>query len=69
MLARIRESLKPGGRLAIIERRKEDLDLPFNALHRMSVADTKAEVEPEGFARDKVSEILPTQHIMIFKLK
>ncbi len=66
MLDRIRESLKPDGRLVLLEYRKEDPDVPIRPEHKMSVAEVKAEVEPEGYKLDKVLEILPRQHILIF---
>jgi len=67
MLDRIRESLKPDGRLVLIEYRKEKDPLPIGVLHAMSVDEAKAEVEPEGFRIVQVLEILPNQHILIFK--
>lgn len=67
MLDKIRESLKPGGRLVLLEFRKEDPTVPIRPEHKMSVAEVKAEVEPEGFKLDKVLEILPWQHIIIFR--
>ncbi len=67
MLDRIRESLKPDGRLVLLEYRKEDPKVPIRPEHKMSVAEVKAEVEPEGYKLDKVLEILPRQHILIFK--
>jgi ubiquinone/menaquinone biosynthesis C-methylase UbiE len=69
MLDRIRESLKPDGRLVLLEYRKEDPKIPIRPEHKMAVAEVKAEVEPEGYKLDKVLEILPRQHILIFKLK
>ena len=69
MLDRIRESLKPDGRLVLLEYRKEDSKLPINALHTMSVAEVKAEVEPEGYQFEKQLEILPRQHILIFRVR
>ena len=67
MLDRIRESLKPDGRLVLLEYRKEDPKVPIRPEHKMSIAEVKAEVEPEGYKMDKVLEILPRQHILIFK--
>lgn len=67
MLDRIRESLKPGGRLVLLEYRKEDPSVPIREEHKMSVAEVKAEVEPEGYKFDSVLEILPRQHILIFR--
>jgi SAM-dependent methyltransferase len=69
MLRHLRESLKPGGRLVLLEYRKEDPTVPIKPEHKMSVADAKMEVEAEGFTLQKVDESLPRQHILIFVVK
>jgi ubiquinone/menaquinone biosynthesis C-methylase UbiE len=66
MLRKIRESLKPDGRLVLLEYRKEDPSVPIRPEHKMSVAEVRAEVQPEGFRFDKTLETLPRQHILIF---
>jgi len=66
MLRHIRDSLKAGGRLVLLEYRKEDPDIPIRPEHKMSVADAKLEVEAEGFKLTKTNEDLPRQHILIF---
>jgi len=66
MLQSIRRSLKPGGRLVLVEYRKEDPRIPIADAHRMSVADARREVEAEGFAFDRAIEGLPRQHIIVF---
>lgn len=67
MLAKIRESLKPDGRLVLLEYRKEDPAIPIRIEHKMSVPEVKTEVEAEGFKLDGVIEKLPRQHIIIFR--
>jgi len=67
MLDKIRESLKPDGRLVLLEYRKEDPAVPIRPEHKMSVAEVKTEVEPEGYKLDQVIEKLPRQHIIIFR--
>jgi ubiquinone/menaquinone biosynthesis C-methylase UbiE len=67
MLDRIRESLKPDGRLVLLEYRKEDPAVPIRIEHKMSVAEVKTEVEAEGYKLDQVIEKLPRQHIIIFR--
>ena len=67
MLRRIREALRKDGRLVLLEYRAEDPKVPIRPEHKMSVAEVKAEVEPEGYKLDKVLEILPRQHILIFR--
>jgi SAM-dependent methyltransferase len=65
MLRKMRESLKPDGRLVLLEYRKEDPSIPIRPEHKMSVAEVKLEVEAEGFHLDQVLETLPRQHILI----
>ena len=67
MLKGIRESLKPDGRLVLLEYRKEDPKIPIRPEHKMAVAEVKAEVEAEGYKLDQVIEKLPRQHIIIFR--
>lgn len=69
MLRHIRESLKPDGRLVLLEYRAEDPKVPINPLHKMTVEQVKAELEPEGFRFEQTIETLPRQHILIFKKK
>jgi ubiquinone/menaquinone biosynthesis C-methylase UbiE len=69
MLRHIRESLKPDGRMVLLEYRAEDPNVPIMPLHKMTVAQVRAELEPEGFRFDRVIESLPRQHILIFKRK
>ena len=69
MLRRLREALKPGGRLVLLEYRKEDPAIPIRPEHKMSVAEAKLEVEHEGFTLSTVDEALPRQHILIFTVR
>ena len=66
MLRRLREALKPGGRLVLLEYRKEDPAVPIRFEHKMSVAEAKLEVEAEGLMLAGVDERLPRQHILVF---
>jgi ubiquinone/menaquinone biosynthesis C-methylase UbiE len=67
MLDRIRESLKPGGRLVLLEYRGEDPKVPIKPEHKMTVEQVRAEVQPEGFKFDRSIEVLPEQHIIVFR--
>jgi ubiquinone/menaquinone biosynthesis C-methylase UbiE len=69
MLRHLKNALKPGGRLVLLEYRKEDPTVPIKPEHKMSVAEAKMEVEAEGFTLAKVDEALPRQHILIFTVK
>ena len=66
MLQRMREALKPGGRLVLFEYRGEDPDVPIQPLHKMTKAQVKLEVEHEGFTQQRVFEDLPWQHLIVF---
>jgi ubiquinone/menaquinone biosynthesis C-methylase UbiE len=65
MLRKIRETLKPDGRLVLLEYRAEDPNVPIIAEHKMTVGQVKTEVEAEGFVLQPVIETLPRQHILI----
>ena len=68
MLAAIRRSLAPGGRVALVEYRKEgESAAHIHPEHRMSVEQVLAEWLPAGFELVERREDLPTQHLFIFK--
>jgi predicted methyltransferase len=67
MLRSIGGSLKADGRLVLVEYRQEDPTLPIATAHRTSVAGLRAEVEREGFVFDSTIEVLPRQHIVVFR--
>ncbi len=67
MLDHIRESMKSNGRIVFLEYRGEDPEVPIKELHKMTVKQVRAEVQPEGFRFDQTIEVLPEQHIIIFR--
>lgn len=67
IIERVRRSLKPGGRLVLVEYRKEDPTIPIRPLHKMTVAQARAEIEPVGFRFHKLMSFLPRQHVIVFK--
>jgi len=69
MMRHIQESLKPEGRVVLVEFRKEDPNVPIQPLHKMSVQDVRSELEPLGFKFQKSLEFLPWQHVIIFTTK
>ncbi len=66
MMTALRRALKPEGRVALVEYRKEDPASPILGLHKLSVEEARTEIEPLGFRLERVLEFLPTQHILIF---
>ncbi|MFN0104441.1 MAG: class I SAM-dependent methyltransferase [Bryobacteraceae bacterium] len=67
MLRSIRTALKDSGRLVLLEFRKEDPGVPIRLEHKMSLAEVKAELEPEGFKIEKVLDTLPWQHMIFLR--
>ena len=68
-LQRLKDTFKPGGRLVLLEFRKEDPKVPILEVHKMSVAEVKQELEAEGFVIEKVIDVLPWQHIIVLGVK
>jgi len=69
MLRTIKTALKDTGRLVLLEFRKEDRSVPIRLEHKMSLAEVKAELEPEGFQIEKVLDTLPWQHLIFLRKK
>ena len=69
MTLEMSKSLKPGGRIAWVEYRKEDRTVPIKLVHKMSEAQVKLEASQEGLGLKFVETIgvLPRQHIVIFE--
>jgi ubiquinone/menaquinone biosynthesis C-methylase UbiE len=65
-LAHLKNALKPGGRLVLLEYRAEDPDVPILPEHKMTKAMVKLEVEHEGFRQQRVYDDLPRQHLIVF---
>jgi precorrin-6B methylase 2/mono/diheme cytochrome c family protein len=69
MMEGVRRSLKPGGRLVIVEYAKEKKLSPASTLHKMSFDEIRSEIEPMGFELDRMLDFLPTQHGLIFTVR
>ena len=67
MLTKMVAALKPGGRLAFIEFRAEDTQVPIKELHKMSEAQIRKEASAFGLTWVKTGSTLPWQHVVIFK--
>lgn len=66
MLKEIRASLAPRGRLAMVEFRSEDPDVPIKRLHKMSKPQIMKELSANGFKLVGQYDKLPWQHVMFF---
>ena len=66
MLAKMRESLRPEGRVALVEFREEDPAVPIKPLHKMSQAQCLKEFEANGYKLVGQYDDLPWQHVLFF---
>lgn len=67
MLSAIYTSLKPDGKILLLEYRGEDPTISIKPLHKMTEKQTKKELKANGFEMVKNGSFLPIQHYMIFK--
>jgi ubiquinone/menaquinone biosynthesis C-methylase UbiE len=66
MLRRIRSALKPGGRVAQLEFRSEDDNVPIRPEHKMSKEQVNKELAANGFKLVGQFDELPWQHLLFF---
>ena len=64
---RLKESLKPGGQLVLVEYRAEDPRVPIKRLHKMSEVQVKQEMAAIGLDWVRTESYLPQQHVLIFQ--
>jgi predicted methyltransferase len=65
-LAQLRDALKPGGRLALVEYRAEDPKVAIKPEHKMALAQLRRELEANGWTFLASDESLPEQRIVTF---
>ncbi|MEW6156036.1 MAG: class I SAM-dependent methyltransferase [Verrucomicrobiota bacterium] len=69
MMQSICKALKPGGRVVFVEFRAEDPKVPIKAVHKMSQAQVKKEMQAHPLVWEKTIDVLPWQHIILFQKK
>jgi hypothetical protein len=66
MVTAVNRSLKQDGRLVVIEFAEGHPFGPKDKAERMTIEQIRAEIEPMGFELDRVLDLLPIQHGLIF---
>ncbi len=67
MLESIVRALKPGGRVAFVEYRAEDPNVPIKRLHKMTERQVRLEASKHALVFERTSRQLPLQHLVIFQ--
>ncbi len=66
VMTSIVQALKPNGRVALVEYRAEDPDVPIKPLHKMTVEQAVKEMRAVGLRLIENKTLLPQQHLMLF---
>ena len=67
MMESIVRALRPGGRVLQLEYRAEDPDVPIKQLHKMTVAQSRKEMESVGLVWKETKTFLPQQHFIVYE--
>lgn len=67
MMEGIVRSLKPSGRVVLVEYKRENPLIPIKALHKMSQKQAQKEMKAVGLQWLETKKFLPQQHVMIFQ--
>jgi len=69
MISGICRALKPNGRVAFVEFRGEDPQVPIKPLHKMTEAQVRKEMSALPLRWVRTIETLPRQHLILFSVK
>ena len=67
VLDSIVRSLKPGGRVAFVEYRGEDPNVPIKTLHKMTEKQVRLEAGKHALVWERTGKRLPWQHLVVFR--
>jgi ubiquinone/menaquinone biosynthesis C-methylase UbiE len=67
MMRAIATALRRGGRVALVEYRAEDPQVPIKPLHKMTQAQATKEMAAVGLQWIETRDVLPWQHLMFFR--
>lgn len=67
MMHHIYTAMKPDAQMLIVEYKAEDPNSRVSPAHKMRATDILGEISGFGFRPDKVIDMIPTQHVFIFR--
>ena len=67
MMRHLRKAMKRDGQMLIVEYKAETANSRVDPLHKMSEGEIMKELPALGFRRDRVIDIMPSQHVFVFK--
>ena len=67
MMRHIRKAMRRDAQMLIVEYKAEAPNSRVEPLHKMSEAEIMKEIPALGFRRDRVIDIVPSQHVFVFK--
>ena len=67
MMQAIVRALKPGGRVAFVEYRAEDPNVPIKPVHKMTEAQVRKEMAVQSLEWVETIGTLPRQHLVVFR--
>jgi ubiquinone/menaquinone biosynthesis C-methylase UbiE len=67
MMQAIVKSLKPGGRVVLLEYRGEDPNVPIKPVHKMTQDQVRKEMAAVNLTWKETKDFLPYQHLLIFE--
>ncbi len=67
MMYHIYTAMKQNARMLIVEYKAEDANSRVSPAHKMRGSDILREISGFGFRLDKVIDMIPTQHVFVFK--
>lgn len=67
MMQSICRALKPGGRVAFVEYRAEDPNVPIKRVHKMTEEQVRKEMTVQPLTLVETLSVLPRQHIILFR--
>lgn len=66
-MAAVVQALKPGGRVVLVEYRRENPFVLIKPLHKMTQQQVRKEMQAVGLVWRETKDILPQQHLMVFE--